>query len=204
MARKTTITKDMILGSALTMVIRDGYQSVNVKTLAAEIGCSTQPIVWHFENMEGFRTELYGYAREYAGRSIRQASDPSGIFEAMGRSYIRMAVREPNLFKFLYLGQTPVSKPYSLKDLTTGKQQKMMIRGIAEQTGLTEEQAARGIAEQTGLTEEQAARCIKDTVIYSHGLATMVATGVFKASEKSLMAMVMRASEGFVKIAGGE
>ena len=189
MARKTTITKDMILGSALTMVIRDGYQSVNVKTLAAEIGCSTQPIVWHFENMEGFRTELYGYAREYAGRSIRQASDPAGIFEAMGRSYIRMAVREPNLFKLLYLGQTPVSKPYSLKDLTTGKQQKMMIRGIAE---------------QTGLTEEQAARCIKDTVIYSHGLATMVATGVFKASEKSLMAMVLRASEGFVKIAGGE
>ncbi len=55
MARKTTISKEVILDAALKMLIRDGYASVNVKTLAAEIGCSTQPIVWHFENMEGLR-----------------------------------------------------------------------------------------------------------------------------------------------------
>ena len=48
MARKTTISKEVILEAALKMLIRDGYASVNVKTLAAEIGCSTQPIVWHF------------------------------------------------------------------------------------------------------------------------------------------------------------
>ena len=188
MARKVTITKDIILGSALTMLIRDGYSSVNVKTLAAEIGCSTQPIVWHFENMEGLRTALYIYAREYANKSIKASTNPSDLFKEMGRSYIRMAVREPNLFKFLYLGESPVSKPYKMKDLTGG-QHKAMIRGIAE---------------QTGLTEEQAARCIQNTIIYSHGLATMVATGVFKASEKSLMNMVLQASEGFVRIAGGE
>ena len=28
--------------------------SINIKTLANEIGCSTQPIVWHFDNMENY------------------------------------------------------------------------------------------------------------------------------------------------------
>ena len=51
MARKVTVSKEVILDSALAMLIRDGYSSINIKSLAAEIGCSTQPIVWHFENM---------------------------------------------------------------------------------------------------------------------------------------------------------
>ena len=61
MGRKTQITKDIILETALQMLIRDGYASITVKTLAAEIGCSTQPIVWHFENMQGFRKAFLEY-----------------------------------------------------------------------------------------------------------------------------------------------
>lgn len=53
MARKTQISKDVILQAALKMLIRDGYSAINIKTLSKEIGCSTQPLVWHFENMEG-------------------------------------------------------------------------------------------------------------------------------------------------------
>ena len=70
MARKATITKEVILDAALKMLIRDGYSEVNIKTLSAEIGCSTQPLVWHFENMDGLRNELAKYAREYAQNMI--------------------------------------------------------------------------------------------------------------------------------------
>ena len=51
MARKTTIGKDVILEAALQMLIVDGYESINIRTLAEKIGCSSQPLVWHFENM---------------------------------------------------------------------------------------------------------------------------------------------------------
>ena len=44
MGRITTITKERILEAAFDMLVRDGYSNVNIKTLAAEIGCSTQPI----------------------------------------------------------------------------------------------------------------------------------------------------------------
>ena len=75
MARKVSITKDMILEAALRMLIRDGYPSINIKTLAAEARCSTQPIAWHFENMEGLRRALTVYAREYAEKKIASCAD---------------------------------------------------------------------------------------------------------------------------------
>lgn len=51
MGRKTQISKEVILEAALKMLIHDGYAAINIKTLSQEIGCSTQPLVWHFENM---------------------------------------------------------------------------------------------------------------------------------------------------------
>ena len=60
MARKTQVSKEIILQEALEMLIRDGYSAINIKTLSKEIGCSTQPLVWHFENMEGLRKAFAG------------------------------------------------------------------------------------------------------------------------------------------------
>ena len=68
MARKVTISRDMILEAALKILISDGYAAVNIKTIASEIGCSTQPVVWHFENMDGLRQALSEYAGEYAAK----------------------------------------------------------------------------------------------------------------------------------------
>ena len=84
----------MILEAALRMLIRDGYPSINIKTLAAEAGCSTQPIAWHFENMEGLRRALTVYAREYAEKKIATCADNAvDAFEEMGRA--RMLRNDP-------------------------------------------------------------------------------------------------------------
>ncbi|MBO4580104.1 MAG: TetR/AcrR family transcriptional regulator [Clostridiales bacterium] len=188
MARKVTITKELILDTALAMLIRDGYSSVNVKTLAKEIGCSTQPIVWHFENMEGLRMALSEYARDYAAKkAVTDMKDKIEGFEYLGRSYVRMAIKEPNLFRFLYLGESPMGKPYDLKAIARDKKNKPMISAISF---------------QTGLNEEQVIRFIRNTVIYSHGIATMVATGVFKGSEKEMMAMINDAADSFIAMEG--
>lgn len=184
MARKVTVSREVILEAALKMLIRDGYASVNIKSLAAEIGCSTQPIAWHFENMDGLRMALAEYSKEYADRkSAPKKGNAIEGFEYMGESYVKMALNEPNLFKFLYLGESPLGKPYELKDVSGAKDNEEMIKSIAE---------------LTGLSFEQIARVIKNTIIYSHGIATMVATGVFKASKKEIMSMIKTASEAFL------
>ena len=183
MARKTTISREVILEAALKMLIRDGYASVNVKTLAVEIGCSTQPIVWHFENMGGLRQALSEYAMDYAAKKASSNYENKlESFEILVRSYLKMALKEPNLFKFLYLGENPVAKPYNLKDIGKKKNKEMIAM----------------IAEQTGLNEEQVIRFVRNTIIYSHGVATMLATGVLKGTEKEMMEMINNAADAFV------
>ena len=184
MARKVTISRDMILEAALKILIRDGYAAVNIKTIASEIGCSTQPVVWHFENMDGLRQALSEYAGEYAAKkSFLDSRNKVESFEFMGRAYVKMALKEPNLFKYLYLGESPMGRPYDLKGIARDKKNKEMISGIAE---------------QTGLNEEQVIRFVRNTLIYSHGVATMVATGVFKGTEKEMMAMINDAADAFI------
>ena len=44
MARKEQITKDKILETAFDLAKTDGIEYVTARKLAAQIGCSTQPI----------------------------------------------------------------------------------------------------------------------------------------------------------------
>ena len=104
MARKTQVSKEMILQAALKMLIRDGYSAINIKTLSKEIGCSTQPLVWHFEGMAGLRKALAEYALNYANEKMRPcARNGMDAFAGVGMAYINLAFDEPNLFKYLYM-----------------------------------------------------------------------------------------------------
>ena len=185
------------------MLIRDGYSSVNIKTLSAEIGCSTQPIVWHFENMDGLRSALDEYACAYAagaGVSASESHDISGSdpgseeagnavegFESVGAAYVRMALNEPNLFKYLYLGEAPSSGKHEVKDIASAGHNSAIVKKICE---------------ETGLKRASVLRYIRNTIIYSHGIATLVATGMLTATEKEMMKMINNAAEGFLLMEG--
>ena len=98
------IPKDQILDAALKMLIRDGYDSINIKTLAKELGCSTQPISWHFGSMPNLRKELTEAAFQYADKKmIPPPDDVVAIdrFREMGNRYVDLAYDEPNLARFL-------------------------------------------------------------------------------------------------------
>lgn len=41
MPPKVRISKEKILETSLKMIIEEGYQAVNIKSVAAKIGCST-------------------------------------------------------------------------------------------------------------------------------------------------------------------
>ena len=188
MARKTQISKDIILQSALNMLIRDGYSSINIKTLAKEIGCSTQPIVWHFENMEGLRTALAEYAREYANHKMCPTGDNAvAAFEQVGRAFVAIAVKEPNLFHFLNLNEKKGQSEESFGAIITNKNNAEMITNISE---------------YLGISEERVGRYLQNTMIYAHGIATLVATNVIKATEEEMMAMINRAADAFLRQEG--
>lgn len=106
MGRKATITKEAILEAAYQILEREGYGAVNIKTVAQEAGCSTQPISWHFGRMPELRKALYAYTAEkmWSG-AVERAMTMSSVnaFFETGKNFITIAADHRNVFRFLYV-----------------------------------------------------------------------------------------------------
>ncbi len=158
------IPREVILENALNILQRDGYENVNIKAVANEIGCSTQPISWHFGNMEGLRQELSGYARTVAVEKITSVSS-QGIegFLELGVNYINLAIEDKNLFRYIFMNGCGTYVADNLSAFSLSGDNALITQDISN---------------ALGIPLEQAARSIEDLSVYANGLATYIATGV--------------------------
>ena len=187
-ARKTQISKDVILQKALEMLIRDGYSSINIKTLSKEIGCSTQPLVWHFKNMDELRSALAEYALNYANNKMAPSAEQVlDAFVQVGHAYIQLAMHQPNLFKFLYLNN---DSNFSFPSIDTLKSYD------------SHEDLVKRLSKTYSISEEKAGRYLEHTIIYTHGIAALIAAGVVKVSKEEAMQMITYAGFAFANQEG--
>lgn len=183
MARKIQISKDIILKSALDMLITDGYSTINIKTLAKKIGCSTQPIVWHFDNMEGLRKELAKYALNYANEKMRSSSIGMEAFTNVGVAYIEMAFDEPHLFRYLYMNGGSDFFAGGLDVFTTADENATMVEQISS---------------QLNMPKEKTDIFYRNMMIYTHGLASFIASGLIKSTKEDVSQMIRIATDSFL------
>lgn len=173
------IPKEMILENALNILRREGYENVNIKAISKEIGCSTQPISWHFGNMEGLRRELSLYARNVAIKKVTSVSK-DGIegFLELGVNYIKLSIEEKNLFHYIFMNGCGTYIADSLSAFSLSGDNELITEGVAK---------------ELGMPKELAARRIEDLSVYANGLASYIATGVLsitlKEAEERLMSV---------------
>lgn len=172
------IPKELILEHALKMLIRDGYESINIKSLAEEIGCSTQPISWHFKNMDGLRNALSEYARDYAVNKLFRMQENAVLsFLDLGINYLNIAFDEPNLFRYLFLNGCG---GYVADDIS-------VFSDAGQNAVITER-----LSQQLGISLEFARGHVLNMTVYTHGLASYIATGVVKLSKEEAREMLLR------------
>jgi AcrR family transcriptional regulator len=182
--RRTQISKEIILDAALKMLIRDGYSAINIKTLSKEIGCSTQPLVWHFENMEGLRKALSEYALNYANEKMRSHTQNSlDAFAGVGMAYINLAFDEPNLFKYLYMSGESEFQAGGFDVLVNADENAAIVEQIAD---------------SLKISKENVCSFFQNTMIYTHGLASFIASGIITSSKEEVAAMVMQTASAFL------
>ena len=190
MARKTQVSKEIILQEALEMLIRDGYSAINIKTLSKEIGCSTQPLVWHFENMAGLRKALAEYALNYANGKMRSCvQNGMDAFAGVGMAYINLAFDEPNLFQYLYMSGESELRAGGFDVLVHAEANAAM---------------AAQIADDLKIPKENVSSFFQNTMIYTDGLACFVASGVITSSKEEVIRMVRQAALTFLSQAGAK
>lgn len=177
------IPKETILQHALDMLIQNGYSAINIKTLATKIGCSTQPISWHFGNMENFRNALTEYALDYANKKMLSDSKGMSAFFNVGMGYIDIAVDEPNLFRYLYMSGESGYHAGGFDIFTTADTNNTMIEQIAN---------------QFGISADKVSDFFQNTIIYTHGLACFVVSGLIKSTKTELYDMIKNNANRFM------
>ena len=178
---KIQVTKEQILDAALEIIIRDGHEALNIKTVSKEIGHSTQTVSWTFGNMKNFREEVFDYALDYIDKKMYSDSEnPIEEYGRVGVVYIYMAFDEPNLIRFI-----------------RSDEHRFEQRGGFGHSLNKDSMESRyaSFAKQYGSSLEEAARYMTDMMVYTHGLVSMILFGPLKISKEEAIKMLESISE---------
>lgn len=105
MAPKNKFTKQEMVEAALRVVRAKGADGLTAKTMADELGTSTQPIFTAFGSMDGVRQEVYAAAMQVYDGYANAGLNENIPFLGAGMQYIRFAREEPELYRLLFLSQ---------------------------------------------------------------------------------------------------
>lgn len=179
MPTKTRITKDMILDAAIEVAKRSGYESVNARTVSEQLHCSTQPIMYHFSTIEDLKRAAYAKVNQLHSENILKVLPGRDPVLAIGLNYIRFAIEEPQLFRFLF--QSGYAVENSLLEMIDYEELAPVLAAMQEGTGLSME-----TTRQVFLT----------VALFAHGYASIIANNGLKYDEKLVAEHLERAWNG--------
>ncbi|MBR6718742.1 MAG: TetR/AcrR family transcriptional regulator [Oscillospiraceae bacterium] len=182
MPPKGKITPDMIAQAGMELVREQGHERLNVRSAAAALGCSTQPVMYHYKTAAALKAAVYEQADAFHTAYLMQpdAADENPLL-GIGLRYIRFAAEEGNLFRFLF--QSGMLPAMQLQALIAAPETAPLLEITAAQTGLTQAQAA-DVFTQIFLT--------------AHGCACLIAGGGMAYDAASCAALLMRSLDGAV------
>lgn len=179
------IQKETILKTAFDLLLREGYPSINIKTVASELGCSTQPISRQFGSMEGFRKELLAYCIEQLKAFFSMnGSCVSDIVSGIAKGYINLAFDFPNLYKYLYMMEHEEEKMSVLLDALRSDNYEKIIEMLKA---------------EYKMPDNYAKEYLNNLNYYVHGIASYVAVGYADVSKQVIMEKVQYVSDVLLK-----
>ena len=186
MPPKIKVTKQDIVHAAVQIVRSSGAQSLNARTVASVLNCSTQPVFSNFATMEQLRMAVVEHAdslcQDYMRREAESGAYPA--YKASGMAYIRFAKEEKQLFQLLYM------RDRSAEFIPETSEQMDQITAV--------------IQNQTGLSGETAQLFHLEMWACVHGIATMFATGFLDLEWELVSKMLTDAYQGLRKQYGLE
>lgn len=178
MSAPVKISEEAILASALELVRARGMEALNARSLAAALGCSTQPIFRNYPSMEALRQAVLERAHALYRRSMERfaAELPGPLYKARGLAYIHFARTEPQLFRLLFMRSR------------SGRTEGPELADWAADTSLA--------GASTGLAVPEAELFHLEMWAVVHGIAVMLATGYLSLEASTVSRMLSDAYLG--------
>lgn len=190
MARKESITIQMILDTAFEMTRQEGFANVTARKVAARAGCSTQPIFRVYKNMEELWDAVYQRAvtfyQDYYSLYPRVGKAP---FSNLGMAYIAFAREERHLFELLFLTGTGSMEGASIRK----KSMYELLNG-----------AEGNVVYEIALAKEAGCASPGDLFmqmwLFIHGAACMSLTGDYDLSDRETMELLESSYHAFAGV----
>ena len=183
----------MILEASYELLDESGINAVAIKSIAAKLNCSTQPVSWQFGSMNELKKELFHYANEkYFEALPEQMTGKNAIeaFFASGVYYISAACDHPNVFRFI-----SVDNPMD----TIGEPVRDNRSIFSFQF---DADAINMLAEEYDVSPKIIGDTVRDIVIYTHGLAVMMMHDSYRLAKEDACKMIYDVGEKLLHTIG--
>lgn len=148
MVRKAGARRDLredCVREALTIIEREGLESLSLREVARRLGVSHQAPYRHYPSRDHLLAEVVrraftAFAEHLAARP--RAADPAGDLEAMARAYLDYAARHPLQYRLMF--GTPLPDPAAHPTMMTrGRDAFGMLQDAVAALDRTRDPAAR-------------------------------------------------------------
>ena len=175
MPKKPSTTKEVMIEGAFRLIREKGHESLTARNLAAFLGCSTQPIMYQFPNLDMLRDLAYQRADAFHSEYILAGAD---LLET-GLRYIRFAQEEPHLFRFLF--QSGRFSGLRLEDLIRSPEMTDILSAVSA---------------EEGLTADDAVAFFEPLVAVVHGYASLIANNAMTYDPDTIRKALAAIAEG--------
>ena len=173
MPPKVKFSKEAIIGTALQLVREEGLASLTARALAEQLGATPRVIFGQCA------------AEMVVVEYIRKALEDEKPFRSVGVAYILFASKEPQLFQLLF--QNPSKDPIRrFQDFLPMKDHSYQL-------------VLDSIVADYPLNVEEASRLYQHLFIYSHGMASMVASGIYQFSMEEVIGLLTEVCQSLIK-----
>ena len=169
MPPKSRITREMILDAAYDIARAQGVEQVNARAVAARLGCSTQPVLYHFDHVEDIRQEVFRMANEYHGACLMRPIPGEDPLLSIGLNYVRFAAEEKPLFRLLF--QSDSFAGQSITEIIDAPEAAPMLLMFRQ---------------EAGLTEAQTRQLFRTMLLLVHGCASLLGNNAMEYHEEDI------------------
>ena len=169
MAPKTKFTKKEMVEAAMRVVRDKGINGLTAKTMADELGTSTQPVFTAFGSMDTVKQEVYEAAVHIYDSYTEAGLEREIPFLGVGMQYIRFAKEEPELYRMLFLTQTPEQGCSAIKAMEH-------LQELVRPT----------LMDIYHISTEEADLYFRDLWLAAHSLSTLIVSGDCPYSDREI------------------
>lgn len=184
MPAKIKATKEMIINAAFEIAREIGAENINARTVSERLNCSTQPVMYHFATIEELKRAVYARADLYHSEYLMNIrNQQNGAMLGIGLNYIRFAIEEPHLFRFLF--QSNFFNGTTMIELIDAEELMPVLSTMQK---------------ALEMSMEQTKKVFLTVFLFAHGYASIIANNTLKYDEDIIKDQLEQAYRGAILV----